>query len=78
MIPLDIKIDFQRAALDIKRAGMALETASQRIGRHRSWLGHVVRGEVTRIEFHEGLALIALHKRLCSDEAHKNLLEKKQ
>ena len=78
MIPLNAKVDFQRMALDIKRAGLALETVSHRCGRHRSWMGHVVRGEVQGIEFHTALQLIKIHKQVCGGDAHNKIMGAKQ
>ena len=69
-----IRIDWIRVALNIRAAGVPLERASKKCGRDHSWLGHVSRGEVTRIEFHDGLKLLDLHLQVCGEEAHKALL----
>lgn len=73
----DTPIDWARATLEIRKAGLSLDKASVRCGRDKSWLGHVSRGEVTRIEYREGIRLLKLHKSVCGDEAHAALLKGK-
>lgn len=72
---MTIRIDFQRVALNIRKQGISLEAASRKLGRHRSWLGHVSRGEVASVEFHDGLALLDYHLEVCGLETHQKLLE---
>lgn len=70
-----IRIDWQRVALNIRRAGLPLAKASERCQREPSWLGHVARGEVTRMEFHNGLDLLDLHLKTCGEAEHLKLME---
>lgn len=70
-----IRIDWIRVALNIRAAGTSLAKASGACGREASWLGHISRGEVTRVEFHDGLALLDYHLKLCGEQAHLALLK---
>lgn len=54
-----------------------LETASVKCGRHRGWLSSIARGDLTKIEFHDGLALLDYHLQICGEAAHLKLLEQK-
>lgn len=74
---VDGPVDWVRVTLEIRKAGLSLEKASVRCGRDRSWLGHVSRGEVTRIEYHEGNRLLKIHRSVCGDEVHAALLKGK-
>lgn len=74
---MQIQIDFQRVALNIRRQGVVLETASVKCGRHRGWLSSIARGDLTRIEFHDALALLDYHLQICGEAAHLKLLEHK-
>lgn len=71
-----VRVDWMRAALNIRRAGTPLETASKACKREKSWLGHVSRGEVTRIEYHDGLRLLEYHRKACGEKAHADLLKR--
>ena len=68
----EMKIDFQRVALNI-RAEMPLAKASRRIGRCQSFLQQIARGQTTKVEFHDGLALLDLHLELCGAEKHRKI-----
>lgn len=70
-----IRIDWQRVALNIRQAGCSLARASRLCQREASWLGHVARGEVKTVEFHDGLRLLDFHLKTCGPEAHSKLLE---
>lgn len=70
-----IRIDWQRVALNIRRSGVSLAQVSQKCGRDHSWLGHIARGDVTRVEFHDGLRLLDFHFDTCGADAHRALLE---
>lgn len=69
-----ISIDWQRVALNLRSAGLSLAKASARCNREHSWLGHIARGEVTKVEFHNGLDLLDLHLKTCGEAAHKQLI----
>lgn len=70
-----MRIDWQRAALNIRKAGTSLEKASKACGREHSWLGHISRGEVSRVEFHDGLRLLDYHLQVCGQDAHVALIK---
>lgn len=72
----EIRIDWQRVALNLRSHGMRLETASVKLGRSRGWLNQIARGDVgTRVEFHDGLRLLDYHLAVCGESAHVALLE---
>lgn len=67
-------IDWQRVALNIQ-IHMPLERASLKIGRHRSYLSHVARNEITsEPKFTDALRLLDMHLDLCGIEAHRKVL----
>lgn len=70
-----IHVDFQRVALNLRQQGVVLETASVKCGRHKKWLADIARGNLTRIEFHDGLRLLDFHLQICGQAAHIKLLE---
>lgn len=71
-----MKIDFQRVAMNIKRAGMPLAQAARRVGRKQSWLQEIARGDVRTVEFHDGLKLLDLHLDLVGPERHREILSR--
>jgi len=72
----EIRIDWQRVALNLRSHGMRLETASLKLGRSRGWLNQIARGDVgVRVEFHDGLRLLDYHLDVCGEAAHVALLE---
>lgn len=72
-----IRIDWTQVTTNIRKAGISLASASRKCGREDSWLGHISRGDVTRVEFHDGLRLLDYHLKVCGDEEHVALLGKK-
>ena len=70
---MTIQVDFQRAALNLRNAGLSLATASRKIGRHKEWLAAVARGSIKSVEFHDGLKLLDLHLDVCGESAHRDI-----
>jgi hypothetical protein len=67
-----MKIDWQRAALNIRQAGISLQSASLQIGRHKGYLAQLARGEVSSVEFVDGLNILNLHLDVAPDK-HEEL-----
>jgi len=79
MSPQNIRIDWQRVALNLRSHGIQLEAASQRLGKHRGWLGQLSRAETGQaVEFHAGLRLLDYHLQVCGEAAHLALLSGQQ
>lgn len=54
---------------------MPLQRASLKLGRDKSWLSHMARGELTtEPKFTDGLKLLNLHLDLVGKELHKKVL----
>lgn len=67
-------IDWQRVALNIQQK-MPLQQASQKLGRDKSWLSHMARGELTtEPKFSDGLKLLNFHLDLVGLDKHRNIL----
>ena len=79
MSPQNLRIDWQRVALNLRQHGVQLEAASQRLGKHRGWLGQLARAETGQaVEFHAGLRLLDYHLSVCGEGAHLALLSGQQ
>lgn len=79
MSPQNIRIDWQRVALNLRQHGIQLQAASRRLGKHAGWLGQMARDEIGRsVEFHDGLRLLDYHLQVCGEAAHEALLSPQQ
>ena len=79
MSPQNLRIDWQRVALNLRAQGVQLEAASHRLGKHRGWLGQLARAETGQaVEFHDGLRLLDYHLSVCGEGAHLALLSGQQ
>ena len=79
MSPQNLRIDWQRVALNLRSHGIQLEAASRRLGKHRGWLGQLARAETGQsVEFHAGLRLLDYHLSVCGEAAHLALLSPQQ
>jgi hypothetical protein len=79
MSPQNIRIDWQRVALNLRSHGIQLQAASRRLGKHAGWLGQMARDEIGRsVEFHDGLRLLDYHLAVCGEAAHEALLSPQQ
>lgn len=79
MSPQNIRIDWQRVALNLRSHGIQLQAASHRLGKHAGWLGQMARDEIGRsVEFHDGLRLLDYHLQVCGEAAHEALLSPQQ
>jgi len=67
-------IDWQRVALNI-RAKSPLVAASEKLGRHRDWLNHLARGDITEPKFMDGINLLDMHLDLCGIEKHRQVVD---
>ena len=75
MNPADIRIDWQRVALNLRSHGMSLERASIRLGKYKGWLNKLACEQVgSAVEFHDGLRLLDFHLQVCGEVAHLALL----
>ena len=79
MSPQNLRIDWQRVALNLRSHGIQLEAASRRLGKHQGWLGQLARAETGQaVEFHAGLRLLDYHLSVCGEDAHLALLSGQQ
>lgn len=79
MSPQNLRIDWQRVALNLRSHGIQLQAASRRLGKHAGWLGQMAREEIGRsVEFHDGLRLLDYHLSVCGEAAHLALLSRQQ
>ena len=76
MISAGVRVDWVQLALNLRsRGGLPLSRASVRIGRHRSFLPQLARGEVQEPKFSDGIELLDLHFDVCGPELTKALLK---
>ena len=79
MSPHNIRIDWQRVALNLRSHGIQLQAGSRKLGKHAGWLGQMARDEIGRsVEFHDGLRLLDYHLQVCGEAAHEALLSPQQ
>ena len=70
----DIKVNWERLALNIRAAGVPLVKASKQIGEHHGFVAQLARGEVLEPKFSQGMALLNLHVDVCGEEKTAGLL----